>query len=57
MELIKWSRNYSLGVEEIDSQHKHLVEVINKFISAKNVVIDSEKQPNHLFIILINTIF
>jgi len=36
MELIKWSRNYSLGVEEIDSQHKHLVEVINKFISAKN---------------------
>ena len=31
MEYIKWSNSYSVGVEEIDSQHKRLFEMINEF--------------------------
>jgi hemerythrin len=29
MDFIKWSNSFSVDVEEIDSQHKHLVSLIN----------------------------
>lgn len=28
--MIKWKDEYSMGVEKIDEQHKHLVEIANK---------------------------
>lgn len=33
--LIVWKKEYSIGVEEIDEQHKKLLDIANKFISAK----------------------
>ena len=33
MELIKWSSQYELGIEEIDNQHKGLVIIINELFS------------------------
>lgn len=29
--LLKWSDKYLIGIETIDDQHKHLIEVINRF--------------------------
>ena len=34
MAQIEWSKEYETGIEEVDSQHKHLVEIVNKFESA-----------------------
>ncbi len=31
MALIKWTDEYNIGIESIDAQHKHLVEIVNKF--------------------------
>ena len=31
---IIWKDSYSLGIEEIDAQHKKLVEIINRFYNA-----------------------
>ena len=30
MELIKWTKEYELGIKEIDNQHKGLVIIINE---------------------------
>ncbi|MGD0596609.1 MAG: bacteriohemerythrin [Sedimentisphaerales bacterium] len=32
MEKIRWKDEYSVGVEKIDRQHRHLFEIINKLI-------------------------
>jgi hemerythrin len=32
--LIKWSDSYSVGFDEIDNQHIHLVDLINQFYNA-----------------------
>ncbi len=34
MALITWKAEYNLGIENIDGQHQHLVEIINKFDEA-----------------------
>ncbi len=34
MALIQWKDEYNLGIESIDAQHKHLVEIVNKFDEA-----------------------
>ena len=31
---ILWKHDYSINVKEIDNQHKHLVEIVNKFNKA-----------------------
>lgn len=31
---IKWQPQYEIGIKEVDDQHKHLVEVINKVLDA-----------------------
>jgi hemerythrin len=31
MALIKWTAEYELGVASIDAQHKHLVDIVNRF--------------------------
>lgn len=33
---IEWKPEYSIGIEEIDNQHKRLIEIADKFISAKH---------------------
>jgi len=33
MDLIKWTNEYSVGIEEIDNQHKGLIIVINELFS------------------------
>lgn len=37
MEIIKWVDTYSIGVEEIDEQHKKLVSILNELYSAMSV--------------------
>lgn len=32
--MIKWREDYSLGVESIDQQHKHLIEIANRVYDA-----------------------
>ncbi len=36
MNNIEWKRYYDVGIVEIDSQHKQLVDILNKLIQAKN---------------------
>ncbi len=33
-EFLKWSDNYSIGLQEIDNQHKKLLDIINKLYMA-----------------------
>jgi hemerythrin len=42
MEKIKWLDTFSVGVEEIDIQHKKLIEIINELIDHRDVNSDSE---------------
>lgn len=35
MALIEWSEELSVGVPALDEQHKHLIEIINKFEDAR----------------------
>ena len=42
MEKIIWNKSLSVGVEEIDRQHKHLVDMINQMLSMNGVTVDSE---------------
>ncbi len=42
MEHIIWNENFSVGVKEIDEQHKHLIHLMNKLIDMKDVSVDSE---------------
>ncbi len=37
MEIIKWVDTYSVGVEEIDNQHKRLVRILNELYNAMSV--------------------
>ncbi len=34
MALIKWTDDFNLGIESVDAQHRHLVEIVNKFDEA-----------------------
>ena len=35
MAAIAWSREFEIGVPEVDAQHRHLVEIVNKFEDAR----------------------
>ncbi len=35
LEYIKWMAKYELGVNKIDSQHKHLIGILNEFLMAQ----------------------
>jgi hemerythrin-like metal-binding protein len=48
MKKLSWSSKYSIGVREIDSQHKKLVEIINDVIKAINSGNDNKKIMNVL---------
>ncbi len=37
MSLIKWTNNYSVGIKEIDNQHKGLVNLLNELFNAMRV--------------------
>jgi len=37
MEIIKWVDTYSVGVEEIDNQHKKLIGILNELYTAMSV--------------------
>ena len=34
MAIIQWSKEFLTGIETIDNQHRHLVELVNKFEEA-----------------------
>ena len=42
MEKIIWNEKYSVGLAEIDKQHKKLIVMINKLIDSRNVSVRSE---------------
>jgi hemerythrin len=42
MEKIKWKDEYSLGVERVDRQHRHMFEIINKIIEQPVLPGDAE---------------
>jgi hemerythrin-like metal-binding protein len=48
MEKIIWYESYSVGIKEIDKQHKKLIELINQLIEAKGVSVRSEIISNTL---------
>ena len=41
MEKIRWKDEYSVGIEKIDHQHRHLFEIINKLIDHSGASKDS----------------
>ena len=43
MEKIIWNESYSVGVKEMDEQHKKLIEIINQLIEAQDEAVHSEK--------------
>jgi len=44
MEPVKWSREFSVGVEELDQQHQQLIKMLNLLISAReNINTHSEE--------------
>jgi hemerythrin len=53
MVFIKWNEQYSVGIEEIDNQHKGLVKLINKLIT-KLFDAMSEGQANNILGEIIN---
>jgi hemerythrin len=42
MEKIIWNENFSVGVREMDEQHKRLIGIINELIETDNTTVDSE---------------
>ena len=42
MEKIIWSEQFSVGIYQIDEEHKKIIELINSLLSAKSVEVDSE---------------
>jgi len=43
MDKIVWDQAFSVGVEEIDQQHKQLVEIINHLIELDGISVSSER--------------
>ncbi len=42
METIIWNESFSVGVRELDEQHKELIRMINKLIETRDTKVDSE---------------
>ena len=42
MEQITWTPALSIGVEEIDRQHKQLIKLVNELLAMDNIRVDSE---------------
>ena len=42
MEKVRWKDEYSVGIEKIDRQHRHLFEIINKLIDRSAASSDSK---------------
>jgi hemerythrin-like metal-binding protein len=36
-EFVKWQKNFSVGIKEIDEQHKHFIKILNKVHSKLNL--------------------
>ena len=48
MDKIIWNNSYSVGVQELDEQHKKIVKMLNKLIEMKDTRVDSEIISNTL---------
>ncbi len=42
MEKIVWDESFSVSVEEMDEQHRQIINMVNKLIDMKDVKVDSE---------------
>lgn len=42
MEKIIWNDNFSVGVEDLDEQHKKIIKIVNKLIEMEDAKVDSE---------------
>ena len=43
-----WDESFSVGVKELDEQHKKIIEIINKLIEIKDATVNSEIISNTL---------
>jgi len=43
MEKITWDEHFSMGIDEIDRQHKQLVKMVNEMLDLGGVTVTSEK--------------
>lgn len=53
MEKITWSEKYSVGVSELDNQHKKIIEVINELHTNRDLTSQSDNLHNILGRIII----
>ena len=42
MEKIMWNNNFSVGVQNLDEQHKKIIKILNKLIEMNDTTVDSE---------------
>jgi hemerythrin len=42
MEKIVWDKGFSVGVKDIDAQHKQIIKMLNKLLEMKDLKVDSE---------------
>ena len=40
---LKWNKEISSGIDAIDLQHKHILELLNQLVIANQIPVDSEK--------------
>ncbi|WP_297453129.1 bacteriohemerythrin [Persephonella sp.] len=49
MEILKWGKEFELGIPEIDQQHKKLVDILNSFYTELAGNVDRDEAIKHFF--------
>lgn len=49
MEILKWDKEFELGIPEIDEQHKKLVDILNSYYTELSHNTSKEEAEKHFF--------